>query len=156
MFTLAGRTEGRRKQLHGTKNTGTVLEDIRLNVKIKISALWASVMFCYIYADYFELFMPAGVPGSLQRTVKGSMVLIEPATRGFLLGGSLMLAVPSVMIFLSVALKPNLNRWLNIIFGVIYTVIILIIMWFSAIYIFWGVIEVVLTVLVVWYAWNWP
>ena len=67
-----------------------------------------------------------------------------------------MLAIPSVMIFLSVALKPNLNRWLNIIFGVIYTVIILITMWFSAVYLFFGIIEVVLTGLVVWYAWNWP
>ena len=66
------------------------------------------------------------------------------------------MAVPGVMIFLSVVLKPNLNRWLNIIFGLIYTVIILITMWFSAIYMFWGIIEVVLTGLVVWYAWNWP
>ena len=128
------------------------LEDIKMNVKIKMSALWASVMFCYIYADYFELFVPADVPGSLQGILKGG----KPTTQWFLLGGSLMLAIPSVMIFLSVALKPNLNRWLNIIFGVIYTVIILITMWFSAVYLFFGIIEVVLTGLVVWYAWNWP
>jgi len=37
-----------------------------------------------------------------------------------------MMAIPSVMIFLSVAVKPKLNRLLNIIFGVIYTLIILI------------------------------
>jgi hypothetical protein len=127
-----------------------------MNVKIKVSALWASVMFCYIYADYFELFVPADVPGSLQRILKGSMGPIEPTTHWVLFGGSLMMAVPSVMIFLSVALKPKLNRWLNIIFGMIYTVIILITMWFSAIYMLWGIIEVVLTGLVVWYAWNWP
>ena len=60
------------------------------------------------------------------------------------------------MIFLSVALKPNLNRWLNIIFGVIYTLIILVTMWGWKFYIFFGIIEVALTGLVVWYAWNWP
>jgi hypothetical protein len=67
-----------------------------------------------------------------------------------------MMAIPSVMVFLSVALKPNLNRWVNIIFGVIYTVIILITMWDWAFYIFFGIIEVVLRTLIVWYAWNWP
>jgi hypothetical protein len=56
-----------------------------------------------------------------------------------------------------VALKPNLNRWLNIIFGAIYTVIILFTMWNWQFYIiFFGLIEVVLTGLVVWYAWTWP
>ena len=59
------------------------------------------------------------------------------------------------MIFLSVALKRNLNRWLNIIFGSIYTVIILITMWEWVFYVFFGVIEVALTGLVVWYAWTW-
>src|SRR6266446_1713515 len=119
----------------------------------RMAALWASVMFCYIYADYFGLY----VPGALQAMLKGKMGPLGPTTQGVLLGTSLMMAIPSVMIFLSVALKRSLNRWLNMIFGVIYTVIILITMWGGwAFYIFWGVIEVVLTGLVVWYAWNWP
>jgi hypothetical protein len=79
-----------------------------------------------------------------------------PATQGVLLGTSLVMALPSVMIFLSLALKPNLNRWVNIIFGMVYTVIILITMWDWAFYIFYGIIEVVLTSLIVWYAWKWP
>jgi hypothetical protein len=59
------------------------------------------------------------------------------------------MAVPSLMVFLSLALKPNPNRWVNIILGVIYTVIMLITMpgaW--AFYIFLGVVEVVLTALI--------
>jgi len=138
--------------LNGTKNAGTALEDIKVHVKIKLAALWASVMFCYIYADYFGLY----VPGALQGMLQGKMGPLGPTTQGVLLGTSVVMAIPSVMIFLSVALKPNLNRWLNIIFGVIYTVIILITMWAWAFYIFFGIIEVVLTGLVVWYAWNWP
>lgn len=134
------------------KKADAALEDIKVNVKIKMSALWASVMFCYIYADYFGLY----VPGSLQGMLKGEMVPLGPTTQGVLLGTSLMMAIPSVMIFLSVALKPNQNRWLNIIIGMIYTVIILITMWGWAFYIFFGIIEVVLTGLIVWYAWNWP
>lgn len=134
------------------KKAGTVLEDVKIHAKVKISALWVSVMFCYIYADYFGLY----VPGALRAMLEGKMGPFGPTTQGILIGTSLMMAIPSVMIFLSVALKPNLNRWLNIIFGVIYTVIILITMWDWAFSIFWGIIEVVLTSLIVWYAWSWP
>ena len=134
------------------KKTETALDDIKVHVKIKISALWASVMFCYIYTDYFGLY----VPGALQRMLQGKMGPLGPTTQGVLLGTSLMMAIPSVMIFLSLALKSNLNRWFNITFGVIYTAIILITMWDWAFYIFFGIIEVLLTGLIVWYAWTWP
>jgi hypothetical protein len=135
------------------KNAGTaVLDDIKIHVKLKISALWVSVMFCYIYADYFGLY----VPGALQRMLAGKMGPFGPTTQGILIGTSLMMAIPSVMIFLSITLPATLNRWLNIILGAIYTVIILITMWDWAFSIFWGVIEVVLTALIVWYAWTWP
>ncbi|MBV9959974.1 MAG: hypothetical protein JO360_16220 [Acidobacteria bacterium] len=127
-------------------------EDIKVNVKVKLAALWTSVMFCYIYADYFALYMP----GKLQGMLAGKMVPLGPVTQGVLVGTSVMMAIPSVMIFLSVALKPKLNRWLNIICGGLYTLIILITMWDWAFYIFYGIIEVTLTGLVVWYAWKWP
>ena len=132
--------------------TKNALEDVRIDVKIKLSALWASVVFCYIYADYFGLY----VPGALQKMLNGRMEPLGPTTQGVLLGTSVLMAIPSLMIFLSVALKPNLNRWLNIILGVLYTVIILITMWQWAFYVLFGVIEVALTGLVVWYAWKWP
>jgi len=131
---------------------GLHLEDTRIHVKVKLSALWASVMFCYIYADYFGLY----VPGKLQGMLQGTMGPLGPTTQGVLLGTSVLMAIPGVMIFLSVALGPQLNRWLNIVFGALFTVIILITMWDWTFYIFFGVIEVLLTGLVVWYAWNWP
>lgn len=54
------------------------------------------------------------------------------------------------------ALSPVLNRWLNLVFGVAYTAIILITMWGWRFLVFYGVIEISLTSLVVWYAWKWP
>ena len=134
------------------ESTKTTLEEIKIHVKFKLSALWVSVMFLYIYADYFGLY----VPGQLQGMLAGKMGPLGPTTQGVLVGTSVMMAIPSVMIFLSVALRPNLSRWLNIIFGVIYTLIILITMWDWAFSIFFGVIEVILTALIAWYAWRWP
>ena len=133
-------------------NTPHGLEDLKVNVKIKLSALWASVMLCYIYADYFGLYEP----GKVQDILNSQFFGVGPTTQGVLLGASLMLAIPSLMIFLSVALPPVLNRWLNIVAGAAYTAIILNTMWGWVFYIFYGVIEISLTSLVVWYAWRWP
>jgi hypothetical protein len=135
------------------KNAGTILDDIRIHVKLKISALWVSVMFCYIYGDYFLLYQP----GKLQGMLEGKMVPLGQTTQGVLLFTSVAMTIPAVMVFLSLALKPNLNRWVNIISGAIYTVFVLITMpgswWF---YIFLGTVDVILTLLIVWHAWNWP
>ena len=70
---------------------------------------------------------------------------------------SVSMAIPASMIFLSLALRANLNRWLNIILGAIYTVFVLITMpgaW--AFYLYLGSVDVVLTGLIVWHAWTWP
>jgi hypothetical protein len=128
------------------------LEDIKIPVQVKLAALWTSVMFCYIYADYFGLY----IPGALQKMIAGQIEPLGDTTQQKLLGTSLMLAIPSVMIFLSVALRPNINRWVNVIFGIVYTVIILLTMWGWKFYQLYGVIEVSLTLFVVWYAWKWP
>jgi len=140
--------------LGSVKKTATVLDDIKIHVKIKLSALWAAVLFCAIYGDIFRLFQH----GELQGMLEGKMWSL-PVTQGLLLGTSIIMAFPSVMVFLSLALKPNLNRWLNIICGVFYTALMIFTMtnpgaW--AYYLFLGIVEVALTVLIVWYAWNWP
>lgn len=135
------------------KKAGTALVDIRIPVQMKLSSLWVSAMFCYLYGDYFWLYQP----GKLQGMLDGRMEPLGQTTQAMLVGTSLMMAIPSVMVFLSLALKPKLNRQVNIVLGAIYTVIILITMQGSwAFFIFLGIIEIVLTALIVWYAWNWP
>lgn len=135
------------------ERAGTARVDMKVHVRLKLSALWASVMFCYIYADYFGLY----VPGKLQGMLEGKIAPLGATTQGVLVGTSIMLAVPAVMVFLSLALKVNLSRWLNFVLGSLYTVIILITMpgaW--AFYKFYGAVEITLTALIVWYAWSWP
>ena len=130
-----------------------VLDDVKIHVKMKLSALWVSLMLCYIYGDYFGLYEP----GKLQGMLEGQMGPLGPTTQGVLLGTAVLMAIPSAMVFLSLVLKPRANRWANIILGGIFTVIMLITMpgaW--AFYIFLGIVEVVLTAMIVWHAWNWP
>ncbi|WEN13434.1 DUF6326 family protein [Rhodanobacter sp. AS-Z3] len=128
------------------------LSDIKLHVRFKLSALWASLMFCYIYGDYFGLY----VPGQLQGMLAGAGP-VGPVSQGSLSGTALLLAVPGLMAFLSLVVSPRLCRWLNIALGLFYTAVMLVTMpgawWF---YITLGMIEVVLSLLIVAYAWRWP
>ena len=109
-------------------------------------------MFCYIYGDYFGLY----VPGKLQGMLVGKGP-VGPVSEGSLIATALLLAVPGLMVFLSLVLSPRLCRWSNIALGVFYTAIMLLTMpgawWF---YITLGVIEVVLSLLIVVYGWRWP
>jgi Family of unknown function (DUF6326) len=136
------------------KSEATVFEDVKVPVKLKLAGLWTSLVLCYLYGDYFGLYKP----GKLQRMLDGIGVAGAPTTQGVLLSAAILMAVPSVMVFLSLALKPRVNRWVNIILGVIFTVIMLVTMWGAswAFYFFLGAVEVALTATIVWYAWNWP
>ena len=37
------------------------LEDPKINVKIKLSILWATVMFLYLYVDVFAFYKPGNL-----------------------------------------------------------------------------------------------
>jgi hypothetical protein len=131
----------------------TELEDFKVNVKFKLSALWASVTLCYLYGDYFELYVPHKVAGLLS----GENMLDSPMK---LFGATILLAIPALMVSLSIILKPLINRWLNIILGIIFTSIMILITlkslesWLTF-YVFLAIVESILTSLIVWYAWRW-
>jgi hypothetical protein len=129
------------------------MEDVKINVKIKLSALWVAVTLCYLYGDVFGFFEP----GIIEEIIAGAPRGIQ-ITQVTLLAMAISMAIPSVMVFLSLTLKYKANRWANIILGIFYTCFMLFTMLGStyAYYIFLGIVEVVLTALIVWYAWKWP
>jgi Family of unknown function (DUF6326) len=130
-----------------------MLADTAVPIRQKISALWASVMFCYVYGDFFGLF----TAGKLARMNAGLILPIGPATPNVLLGVSVMMAIPSLMVGLTLVLPATLSRWANIVLGVAYTAIILITMpGAPRFYVFFGIIEATLTLAIVACAWAWP
>jgi hypothetical protein len=132
----------------------STLIDSKIDTKLKLCALWASTMFCYIYCDYFELY----VPGKLQEMLDGKMLPLGSVTDNVLIGTSLLMAVPSLMIFLSVALPARYNRIFNLVIGSLYTVLLTLLVVVSGWYFYkmFASIEAVLTALIVWHAWKWP
>jgi hypothetical protein len=62
------------------------------------------------------------------------------------------------MVFLTLVLKPEVNRWANLIISVAYfaTIVLSAIGETWAYYIFLSLAEAVLTLLIAWHAWKWP
>ena len=130
------------------------LQDIKINIKVKLSSLWVSVMFLYIYGDYFNLYPP----GQIEDFLKGETMLNNPMK---LLAASILMTIPSTMIFLSLLLPAKISRWLHIIFGAAFTAIMVLIAFTSkggwwTFYIYLAILESMITIAIVWYAWNWP
>jgi len=131
-----------------------MLENPKVNIKIKLAALWASVTFCYLYGDYFELY----TPDKVNSLITGDNNLNSP---NILLLASIILAIPSVMVAASIFLKPKINRILNILFGTLFTLMMVFIGIISTnewylFYVFLAFLESIITALIVWYAWKWP
>jgi Family of unknown function (DUF6326) len=130
-----------------------MVEDVKVNLKVKLAALWTAFMFLYIYVDYFGLYMP----GHLDAMLAGKMWVID-VTQVILLVALTSVTIPALMIFLSVALPPKVSRWTNIIVAAVYIPYSLFNLageaWIHMV--FGAVVEVVLLFLIIRYAWTWP
>jgi hypothetical protein len=129
------------------------LEDIEVNVKLKLAALWASFMFLYIYVDYFHLYMP----GSIKDILVGKVFVFD-ISYVFLMIAMIFVTIPVLMIFLSVALQAKVNRWTNIIVATLFIPYML----FNLVGEAWAhmyfaaTIEVTLLCVIIRYSWKWP
>ena len=84
-----------------------------VHLRIKLAALWAALMSCYIYGDYFELFQP----GQLTKMISGHTD-IGLVSQGVLLVFSVLLSLPALMIFLSLVLHRAICRWGSILLAI--------------------------------------
>jgi hypothetical protein len=131
----------------------TIFEEHPVGVRIKISALWIAMLFLFAYGDIFGFF----VPGHLEEIIRGEVSGIE-ITQLFLFAVSVYAAIASLMIFLTLVLKPKVGRWTNIVAAILYIVSIVAsaIGVTDAYYVFLSVVESALLVLVIGYARTWP
>ena len=141
--------------MNTNKKTTRILEDVKINVKIKLAALWVALMFLYIYADIKAFYHP----GIIEQIIAGKVAGIQ-ITSTLLWVTAILMSIPSVMVLLSLTLKPQANRWINIIVSIflIGLAIRLMLMageaWaYSYIY---SIGQVMCLLLIVWSAWKWP
>lgn len=136
-----------------TTSTST-LQDPRIPVQAKLAAAWTSFMFLYIYVDYFHLYKPGAIDDIL-----AGVVYEFDISQTFLTGTLALIAIPSVMILLSLTLPARVNRAANLIVAALYIpVSIFNAMGESWLY-FYGLsigLEVAILTLILREAWTWP
>jgi len=142
--------------MDSNRKTTRILEDVKINVKIKLSVLWISATFLYVYADIFTFFQT----GIIEEIITGKVLGMQ-INQAFLLGMGILMVIPPVMVFLSLILKSKVNRWVNIIVSIIHIGIIIGFQFMPAekvwaYYVVYNTLEFVLHLLIVWYAVKWP
>jgi hypothetical protein len=130
----------------------TNLEPSNVNVRIKISALWTSMLFVFAYVDLFSLYRP-----DFRADLEAGEIGGFTVNQSFLLGTTVYVVIPSLMVFCALILRPRVNRIANIALGITYALTIIA----GAIgewnyYILGSAIEVALLAAIVYYAWTWP
>lgn len=129
--------------------------DAALDIKAKLAAVWAAVTLCYLYCDYFELYQPGKLPSMLA----GRMGPLGDVSQGVLLGVSIVISIPALMVFLSAVLPAGVNRVANLLFGALFTLIMLVFLVSPGVWLYYkyfALVEVLLTCSAVWLAWRWP
>ncbi len=122
-----------------------------VEMPIKLAVIWICVMLTYLLGDVMRIFsgdFKAGEMGS-----KGGM----PMTQNMLLGIAMLMVIPVVMVFLSVALPQPVNRWTNIIMAVFFFLFNIVgLPTYASMYDkFLITVSLVFNVVTVFYAWNW-
>ena len=93
----------------------STLEDLRMPVQAKLAAAWTSFMFLYIYVDYLALYKP----GFLDEILAGIVHEFDTGPIFVSLALTLM-AIPILMILLSMTLPARANRIINLVVAALY------------------------------------
>jgi Family of unknown function (DUF6326)/short chain dehydrogenase len=131
---------------------GTTFEPCSVNVRVKISASWTSMLFIFAYVDLFSLYRP-----DVRADIEAGEVDGFAVNQSFLFGTTAYVVIPSLMVLITLVLRPRINRIANVALAVVYAITIIA----SAVgewsyYILGSGIEVALLAAIVYYAWTWP
>ena len=129
--------------------TNQVLSPI--DVRIRMAGLWATTMMIFAYVDLFSLFRP-----DFRAALDQGKVFVFDVGQPFLLGVTIYVIIPSLMIYLSLVMPRRLNRVVSISLAGLYAITIVggaVGEW--SYYVLGSVVEVVLLALVIHHSWTW-
>ena len=122
----------------------------KIDTKVLLSTLWIVVMINMLKADILSLL----IPGATDELAKFS-ASAGASIPQLMLIGAVMGNLAIAMIILSRVLKYGINRWANIVVGIV----IIAYIWGGGVsyphYIFIASVETLCLLLIVWFAWTW-
>lgn len=137
-------------------NTPNLLDNSPVPVRAKIAAAWTSFMFLYVYVDVLNFYKPGVVEGILDGLVwrfdvSSTLLTVMLAS----------VAIPALMVMLSMTLPARVNRAVNLVVASLYIPYSVFnaagATWEWAF--FYGIsigIEVLLLAFILRSAWTWP
>ncbi len=139
-----------------TRQPTTTLEDRRIPVQAKLAAAWTSLMFFYIYIDYFHLYQPGAID-----QLRGGEIYVLDISPTLMTIFVAFIGIPALMVMLSMTLPARVNRATNLVVASLYIPVMV----FNAVgeswdwASFYGLsigIEVLLLAFILRSAWTWP
>ena len=134
----------------------STLEDLRMPVQAKLAAAWTSFMFLYIYVDYFQLHKPGAID-NLRAGVVFEFDISPTLLTAFLTS----VAIPALMVMLSMTLPARANRATNLVVASLYIPVMVFnaagASWDWALY--YGLtigVEVLILAFILRSTWTWP
>lgn len=137
-----------------TRQPTTTPEDQPIPVRAKLAATWTSFMFLYAYVDILGFF----TPGIVQDILDGRVFEFD-LSQTFSTTALTLMAIPILMVVLSMTLPARANRVTNLIVASLYVPVTVFNVVGESWLLFYGlgvVLELVLLALIVRYAWTWP
>lgn len=130
------------------------LEDQPIPVRAKLAAAWTSFMFLYAYVDILNFY----TPGVIQDILDGKVFEFD-LSQTFSTTALTLVAIPALMVVLSMTLPARVNRITNLIVAALYVPVTAFNVVGGSWLFFYGlgvVLELILLALILRYAWTWP
>lgn len=123
----------------------------RIDVRLRMSALWIAVLFVFAYVDLFSTYRE-----DFRADLEAGKVSSFDVNQTFLFLTTLYIIIPSLMIYLTLVMRRPLNRIANIVVAAVYALTII----GGAVgewnyYVLGSAVEVALLALVIHHAWTW-
>ena len=134
--------------------TTATLEDQRIPVSAKLAATWTSFMFLYIYVDYLHLYKPGVIDDIL-----AGIVWEFNISQTFVTVALTSVAIPILMVMLSMTLPARANRTTNLIVASVqvpYTAFNVVGESWTYFYGLGVALEVIVLAVILRFAWTWP
>jgi uncharacterized protein DUF6326 len=130
-------------------------QETRVDVKLILSALWIAMLFVFAYVDLLAFFRQDVLRAALAGKISGTAL---PVDQMFLVAALLYILLPSLMVVISLVLKPRANRITSLSVSLLYGVTVAV----SCVGETWvynllgSAIELVLLLAIARTAWKWP
>ena len=137
-----------------TRQPTTTQEDQPIPVRAKLAAAWTSLMFLYAYVDILNFYKP----GIIEDILDGKVFEFD-LSQTFWTTALALMAIPILMVVLSMTLPARVSRIANLIVASVYVPVTVFNAAGGSWLFFYGlgiVLELILLALIVRYAWTWP